>query len=194
MSAFDIVFIAILGFFTVLGIWKGFFREILGFVGVVLGAFLAILGFGPVSKIFHRLVPEIPSVIWVFLSFLLIFIAVYLLSRFLAGILSKLSKMVLLGWLNRLLGGLVGALKGAIFISLFLLLLGFLPFQNALQNVRNDCWFFQPLQRVVPLVYNLFSDFSVSSRNLEEQLAHLWEDLQGKLSENAVKYFFYEDD
>ena len=194
MSAFDIVFIAILGFFTVLGIWKGFFREILGFVGVVLGAFLAILGFGPVSKIFHRLVPEIPSVIWVFLSFLLIFIAVYLLSRLLAGILSKLSKMVLLGWLNRLLGGLVGALKGAIFISLFLLLLGFLPFQNALQNVRNDSLFYQPLQRFVPLVYNLFSDFSLSSRNLEEQLAHLWEDLQGKLSENAVKYFFYEDD
>ena len=194
MSAVDIIFIAILGFFTVLGIWKGFFREILGFVGVVLGAFLAILGFGPVSKIFHRLVPEIPSVIWVFLSFLLIFIAVYLLSRLLAGILSKLSKMVLLGWLNRLLGGLVGALKGAIFISLFLLLLGFLPFQNALQNVRNDSLFYQPLQRFVPLVYNLFSDFSLSSRNLEEQLAHLWEDLQGKLSENAVKYFFYEDD
>ena len=194
MSAFDIIFIAILGFFTVLGIWKGFFREILGFVGVVLGAFLAILGFGPVSKIFHRLVPEIPSVIWVFLSFLLMFIAVYLLSRLLAGILSKLSKMVLLGWLNRLLGGLVGALKGAIFISLFLLLLGFLPFQNALQNVRNDSLFYQPLQRFVPLVYNLFSDFSLSSRNLEEQLAHLWEDLQGKLSENAVKYFFYEDD
>ena len=194
MSAFDIIFIAILGFFTVLGIWKGFFREILGFVGVVLGAFLAILGFGPVSKIFHRLVPEIPSVIWVFLSFLLIFIAVYLLSRLLAGILSKLSKMVLLGWLNRLLGGLVGALKGAIFISLFLLLLGFLPFQNALQSIRNDSLFYQPLQRFVPLVYNLFSDFSLSSRNLEEQLAHLWEDLQGKLSENAVKYFFYEDD
>ena len=194
MSAFDIIFIAILGFFTVLGIWKGFFREILGFVGVVLGAFLAILGFGPVSKIFHRLVPEIPSVIWVFLSFLLIFIAVYLLSRLLAGILSKLSKMVLLGWLNRLLGGIVGALKGAIFISLFLLLLGFLPFQNALQSVRNDSLFYQPLQRFVPLVFNLFSDFSLSSRNLEEQLAHLWEDLQGKLSENAVKYFFYEDD
>jgi len=194
MSAFDIIFLAILGFFTMLGIWKGFFREILGFVGIVLGAFLAILGFGPVSKIFHRLVPDIPSVIWVFLSFILIFIAVYLLSRLLAGILSKLSKMVLLGWLNRLLGGLVGALKGAIFISLFLLLLGFLPFQNALQSVRNDSLFYQPLQRFIPLVYNLFSDFSLSSRNLEEQLAHLWEDLQGKLSENAVKYFFYEDD
>jgi membrane protein required for colicin V production len=163
-------------------------------VGVVLGAFLAILGFGAVSKIFHRLVPEIPSVIWVFLSFILIFIVVYLLSRLLAGILSKLSKMVLLGWLNRLLGGLVGALKGAIFISLFLLLLGFFPFQDALQKVRNDSLFYQPLQRFVPLVYNLFSDFSFSSRNLEEQLAELWEELQGKLNKKAIKYFFYEDD
>jgi len=194
MSAFDIIFFMIIGFFTIVGVWKGFFREILGFVGVVFGALLAILGFGPVSKIFHRLVPEIPSAIWVFLSFLLIFVAVYLLSRLLAGILNKLSKLVLLGWLNRLLGGLVGASKGAIFISLFLLLLGFLPFQNALQKVRNDSLLYQPLQRFVPLVYNLFSDFSLSSRNLEEQLAHLWEDLQGKLSDNAVKYFFYEDD
>jgi len=194
MSAFDIIFITILGIFTILGVWKGFFREILGLVGVVFGAFLAIIGFGPLSKILHRNIPEIPSAIWVFLSFLIIFIGVYLLSRLSASLLAKLSKMVLLGWLNRLLGGVVGALKGAIFISLFLLLLGFLPFQDSLKNIRNDSFFYQPLQRFVPLVYNLVSDFSFSSRNLEKKLTHLWEDLQGKLSENAMKYFLYKDD
>jgi len=194
MSAFDIIFVTILGIFAAVGVWKGFFREVLGLLGVVFGAFLAIIGFGPLSKLLHRNIPEIPSVIWVFLSFLLIFIGVYLLSRLSASLLSKLSKLVLLGWLNRLLGGMVGALKGAIFISLFLLLLGFLPFQNSLKNIRNDSYLYQPLQRFVPLVYNLFSDFSFSSRNLEEKLTDLWEELQGKLSDNAMKYFFYKDD
>jgi membrane protein required for colicin V production len=193
MSAFDIIIFTVLSVFTVIGIWKGFFREIFGFLGVIFGALFAILGFGPLSKLLHRLVPDIPAFIWIFLSFIIIFVGFYILSRFLASMLSKLSKIMLLGWLNRLLGGAVGFLKGALFVSLFLLLIGFLPFQDTLQKVRSNSWLYEPMQRTVPIIYNLFSDFSFSSRNLEKKMTELMEDIEGKMNENVIKYFLYKD-
>ena len=193
MSAIDIIILTFLSVFTIIGVWKGFFREIFGFLGVIFGALFAIVGFGPLSKLLHRMIPELPAFIWIFLSFIMIFVGFYLLSRFLASMLSKLSKAMLLGWLNRLLGGLVGFMKGAIFISLFLLLIGFLPFQKTLQDIRNDSWLYEPLQRTVPLLYNLFSEFSFSSRNLEKKMTELMEDIEGKMNENVVEYFLYKD-
>ncbi len=194
MSTFDLIFLLILGIFAVIGIGKGFFREVLGLVGVIAGVFFAIIGFGPLSRVLNSLIPGIPSPILVFLSFAGIFIGIYLLSRLLAGFLSKLSSLILLGWLNRLLGGVIGALKGTIFISLFLLLLGFFPFQGELQNVRKNSLLYEPLQRFVPVIYNIFSDFSFSSLHFEKKMTDLVKDLQGKINGKIIDYFFYKND
>ena len=125
MNSLDIIFGLILSIFILVGIWKGFFREVLGFIGIIGGLFLALIGFAPIGKLLTSLIPGIPTFIWPFISFILIFIGVYISSRLLAGILSKLSETIFLGWLNRLLGGLVGGLKGALLISLILMLIGF---------------------------------------------------------------------
>ncbi len=152
------------------------------------------IGFAPLSKIFHRLVPELPPVIWIIFSFLIIFMATYLASRLLALVLSKLSSLLLLGWVNRLLGGMAGALKGALLISLFFLLLGLFPFQDVFQNVRKNSLLYEPFQRVIPTIYNLFTDLSFSSRKLEQKILDLIKDLQGQLNKKAMQYFLYEDD
>jgi membrane protein required for colicin V production len=194
MSLIDLILIFILAGFVLVGVWKGFFREVLGLVGVLLGIFLAIVGFGPLSKILHRLIPVVPGVIWLILSFLGIFIGVYLLSRLLAMLLGKLSSLVMLGWLNRLLGGLIGAIKGAFVISLILMLLGFFPFQDSLKNIRKNSALYEPFQRIIPLVYNVLTDFSISSRNLEKKIGQLISNLQGRLNEKAMGYFLYKNE
>lgn len=194
MSVIDIIILVVWGIFILLGIKKGFFRETLGLLGVVLGIFLAVIGFAPLSKILHRLVPEIPAVLWIILSFLALFIATYFSSRLLAFVLSKLSSLLLLGWVNRLLGGIAGAFKGALLISLFFLILGLFPFQDILKNTRKNSLLYEPFQRVIPTVYNLFTDFSFSSRKLEQKILNLITDLQGQLNKKAMQYFLYEDD
>ncbi|HFE63157.1 MAG TPA: CvpA family protein [Caldithrix sp.] len=191
MSSIDIIFIAFLAFFAFIGLWKGFFREVLGLAGVVGGVFFGIVFFGPMSKILSRALPGIPAVVWPFLSFLVIFIAVYFSSRLLAGMLSKLSKAIYLGWLNRLFGGAVGALKGAILISIILLLIGFLPFQQALQDVRQQSALYEPLQRLVPIIYNYSTGLSDSSKNFEKKILRTLEGAKVKLSEEMIKYYFY---
>ena len=191
MNSLDIIFGLILSIFILAGIWKGFFREVLGFIGIIGGLFLALIGFAPIGKLLTSLIPGIPTFIWPFISFILIFIGVYISSRLLAGILSKLSETIFLGWLNRLLGGLVGGLKGALLISLILLLIGFLPFQGALDNVRDKSLMYEPLQKLIPSAYNFFTGFNVHSNDLEKKITNSLKDAEGKLSEEIIKYFFY---
>jgi membrane protein required for colicin V production len=191
MNALDIIFGVVLLLFIFIGIWKGFFREVLGFTGIIAGIIFGVLGFGPFSKALSKLVSGIPPFIWIFISFILIFIFVYILFRLLAGLLSRLSQVFLLGWLNRLLGGIIGGLKGASIISLLLLVIGFLPFQKVLHDVREDSSLYEPLQRFIPSTYNFFSGFSFRSKDFEKKITDTLEDIQGKLSEEIIRYFFY---
>jgi membrane protein required for colicin V production len=191
MNALDMIFGVVLLLFIFIGIWKGFFREVLGFTGIIAGIIFGILGFGSLSKALSNLVSGIPPFIWIFLSFMLIFISVYILFRLLAGLLSRLSQMFLLGWLNRVLGGIIGGLKGVSLISLLLLVIGFLPFQKVLHDVRAGSSLYEPIQRFIPSAYNFFSGFSIRSKDFEKKITDTLEDIQGKLSEEIIKYFFY---
>lgn len=191
MGTVDILFGVILGIFILIGLWKGFFREVLGFAGIIGGIFLAIIGFGPLGQVLAGLAPGVPAVVWPFLSFILIFVAVYLGSRLLAGLLSKLSESIFLGWLNHLLGGLVGGLKGAAIISLLLLIIGFFPMQGKLQSIRENSMLYGPLQKFVPSIYNLFTGFNTSSYNFENRVTGTLRDAKVKLSDEIIKYMFY---
>jgi len=191
MNSLDIVFSVLLLVFILMGIWKGFFREILGFLGVIGGVFLGIIGFGPVGQKLGNILPGLPPFLLPLVSFIFIFIGFYLLCRILAGILSRLSEKMFLGWLNRLLGGLIGGLKGALLISLFLLLIGFFPFQKALQNVRENSLLYTPLQKLIPTLYDFSTNFTASSQNFEDKITQTLQNLQVKLSEEMIKYLFY---
>lgn len=191
MNALDIIFGVLLSVFILVGIWKGFFREILGFVGIIGGLFLALIGFAPIGKILNKIIPGVPTFLWPFISFILIFVGVYIASKLLAGILSKLSETIYLGWLNRFLGALIGGLKGALLMSLILMLVGFLPFQGALDNARKSSLLYEPLQKFVPSIYNFFSGFNVNSGDLEKKITNSLKDSEGKLSEEIIRYFFY---
>ena len=193
MSSIDVVFLVIIGIFTGLGIWKGFFREVLGLAGIVLGIVFGIIFFGPVSKALSNFLPGIPAIIWPFISFVFIFAAIYIGSRLLAGVLAKISSAVMLGWLNRLLGGAIGALKGSILISIILILVGFFPFQKALQETRENSMLYEPLQRLVPFIYNISSNMTDKSKNFENKILKSLDDAKVKLSEEMIKYFLYGD-
>jgi membrane protein required for colicin V production len=191
MSSVDLIFGTLLAIFILLGIWRGFFREVFGFVGVIGGIFLGIIGFGPLGKVFNNIIPGIPSFLWPFISFILIFIGIYILSRIVANILSKISKVLYLGWLNRLLGGVIGGLKGALIISLILLLIGFFPFQGTLQKTRDNSLLYEPLQKLIPSIYNFMSGLNFSSRDLEKKITKTIGEIEGKMNEKLIKYFFY---
>jgi membrane protein required for colicin V production len=111
--------------FLLIGLYKGLVREVLGFISLLLGLFLAFNYMGKLSGAILELIPSFPTWILPPISFLLIFSLVVLLGRLLAKTLTKILSWAMLGWLNRIGGALIGFFKGLILASLFAIVLGF---------------------------------------------------------------------
>ncbi len=121
MSVLDIFFVIVLVFFLLRGLYRGLFLEIASIVGLVAG-FLA------ANRFYMDVYPWVQQIInsqeWAQIVsyagvFLLVLVAVLILGSFLRSLL----RMVMLGWLDTLGGGLFGLLKSGFICSLVLLLL-----------------------------------------------------------------------
>jgi membrane protein required for colicin V production len=116
MTGLDLLFLAVVVGLTARGIWRGFINDLSGLLGLLLGYLFA----GPLSE---RLEPflvafidnaELRRGLAYYVSLFLIYLGVV----FLGKIATRLSKLILLGWLNRLLGALSGLAKGIFIASL----------------------------------------------------------------------------
>lgn len=112
-----IVVVLLIGFFS--GLVRGFVRGLLGLVGLFLGIMLAAgqharlagyLSFIPGDR-----APEI-------VSFIAIFLVVIILIAVIARIVAKALKLATLGWLDRLLGGVLGAGIASVVVGVLILL------------------------------------------------------------------------
>ncbi len=115
MNFLDIILICIVVIFLVRGFFRGLVQEILSLVAIVLAIFLA-------SNYQHLIVPHlelyISSEITVgALSYVLIFLGTITLFWLLAKFIRSVLDIVLLGWVDRVAGGVFGFLEG-ILISL----------------------------------------------------------------------------
>ena len=116
MTGLDLLIVGLVLVLTLRGIWRGFINDLSGLVGLVLGYLFA----GPLAKCIEPFLeafverPSLREGIAYYLSLFAIYLAVVFLGKLATG----LSKLVLLGWLNRLLGALSGITKGVLIASL----------------------------------------------------------------------------
>ena len=151
----DVFICLILGFFTINGFRHGFIEEMARFISLVGGFILA-------SKFHKLLIPYIePYIIeesiQVTVAYLMVFSAAVILITIIAKILQNFFELVLLGWLNRLLGVLLGLVKGFLIISLIIFIIESIPFkldeQNTIrQKLEKDSVMYQICNHVKELV------------------------------------------
>jgi membrane protein required for colicin V production len=107
---FDIVLIAVLILSTVVGIWRGFINMVLPLIGIIIGVILAGLyaptvgGWLSIDNAEHSA--------WA--GYAIIMVGTLIVSIILAVILTRFIHLTLLGWLDRLLGGIFGLALGAL--------------------------------------------------------------------------------
>jgi membrane protein required for colicin V production len=112
MNWLDIVLIILIGVATFIGLRKGIIKMALTLGGLVLGIFLA----GRYYLPFSERLTLISSPTWAKVAaFAIIFIGVMVLAAILAHFLEKVASAIMLGWANRLVGGILGFLVGAMF-------------------------------------------------------------------------------
>jgi len=125
-NAINIVIIIMLAIYFILGMRRGFIRQIMDIVGVIV-AFICAFYF---AKYFAEYLVERFSVnyhLFFIISGVAIFIGIILIFRLIGAILRKLADFALLAGLDTIGGGIFGAFKGVLLVSLILVILHTLP-------------------------------------------------------------------
>ena len=116
LNELDIIILAFIGIGACIGLFRGFFREIVGTIGILLAAIAA-------NLLSPFVAPKLGD--WVdnaTVSAIIIWVVIFLITMFvmhrIAYLLQKMMRAIELGWLNRLAGGLFGAIKYVLIAAL----------------------------------------------------------------------------
>ncbi len=122
----DIVILLSMALIIIRGFWVGFSRAVSALLGVILGFWFAGNYYILVA---HRLSPWIKTEPWQNIAaFALLFLLVYLVLMVVGILVQGFFRVLRLGWIDRLLGGVVGLVKGVILAAVLIFLLTvFLP-------------------------------------------------------------------
>jgi membrane protein required for colicin V production len=148
MTVFDYAVLVIVGISILISLMRGAVREILSLIGWVLAFYVARTY---AIQVVPLLPYDIPSEkLKMLAAFIIVFLAVLLITSLIAIALSGLLKEIGLGWLNRLLGGVFGFLRGLLIVTVLMILAGMtqLPKDERWTNAM----FSAPLEALVKTV------------------------------------------
>ena len=113
MTPLDTIILVILGLGVLLGLLKGALKQLAGLLGLVVGLLAAKALYATVAEeVFSHVTGNMT--VAQMLSFLAIWVVVPLLFWVVACMLTKAMDAVCLGWVNRLLGGVLGGVVSAL--------------------------------------------------------------------------------
>jgi membrane protein required for colicin V production len=130
LTSFDIAVLAISGLLIGHGIWVGCIKQLASILALIVGFVAA----GRLCEDFYQtLLPFISSPnIAFFVSYLTLFVVIYLGIILLGMGLKKVIDIALLGWFDRAMGGLLGAAK-----AMFVAVLVFMALSSILSGSNN---------------------------------------------------------
>ena len=160
LNYIDIILLVPLAIGLVRGLFKGFIKEVFGLLAIVLGILVSYFYADDLAAYLRTSFENAGS--WLdILSYLITFSLTALAINLLAKYLTNLSKLMALGLINRLVGGLFGFLKVLLIFMLIIHLFG--PW---LENLRKQSPEWQKSK-----VYELIYDYSFIPGSLFEQAA-----------------------
>jgi membrane protein required for colicin V production len=136
MNALDLILILILLWGGIAGYRNGFFREAASLLGLIMGIFLAIIAADIAGRVLTGMVSWNPLPVRI-IVFLLTFVLIAMLLRALGDALTRVFKVILLNFFNRLVGFVFGLAKVALLLSLVLFLIRLLDQQ---WSIIPDSW------------------------------------------------------
>lgn len=177
----DIVLIAVLLFFAAKGFRKGFFHELVGFVGVLAALALSLRALEPLAPFVSDLF-DISAGKSAVAVFFVIFSTTLFLLKFAENWVHKHAKLRLADALNKSIGGVLGLAKGAVVASLLALLLSLSPFTLVVQNQVETSKMHNIVEGIAPFIYDQLRTFIPGNKRFVGFL----EDMTGKYKSEQV--------
>ncbi len=119
MSYLDIIILLPLIYGVIRGLMRGVVMEVFAIAGIILGIIASKMFVGEVATWLQQYSQWDISLLRPIASFV-IFLLVAIACNLLARLLTKIFKMIALGWMNRLAGGLFGAAKWILIMAVII--------------------------------------------------------------------------
>ncbi|MAJ45303.1 MAG: hypothetical protein CMF96_11255 [Candidatus Marinimicrobia bacterium] len=178
LNPVDIVIGLIWIYFLFTGIKSGFILQLAQIISIVVGYICA--------NTFHLHAYELlspyienPTARNV-LAYISIFLIIVILVQIIAKIINQLFKLVLLGWLNKILGLLLGGLKGLFITSLIIFTLEAFPETLDLRAKLKK-------ESILYGICNSLKNWTIQSLSNEEIMFHIQQEMQIKTDENYIQ-------
>ena len=152
MSTPDIIILICFLPAIISGIMKGFIEQAVALVSLILGAWLA-FKFSTVVSGWLQPYFEVSETVLNVISFVVIMVAVVLVLFVLGKILTGVSKLVMLGWLDRLLGLVFALLKAGLIIGILIILFDTLNVKFEEEKVLDESVLYGPIRDIAYMVF-----------------------------------------
>ena len=144
MTLVDWVVVIIMVGAVIAGMTQGFFRSVCSLAGLIVGVAVAGWNYGRLEGIFLPLVRY--TAVADAVAFLVIALLVMVLFALIGKMLHKAFKMIGLGWLDGIVGGIFGFFQGVVLVVVFILVIvAFFPGQAWLAQSNLPRMFFGAL-------------------------------------------------
>ena len=125
-NLFDLVVVVVVGLFAFFGLRKGLIEEAIRLIGLVVASFAGVkyyyLGVGLVKSIF-----SFSEGVQTVIGFILIFLIVYLALQIVSSMLKRIIRSLNLAWLDRTAGLIFGTLKGITIMTIIVWMISVFP-------------------------------------------------------------------
>lgn len=126
MCTLDFILLALFVPFMVQGVRKGFFKQLIAILAIIIGGYAAFRFSGSIVDWLTPYLEKVSPRVLKPVCFFLIFVLTAGLLNFFGQLVTRLLKAVDLNWFNRFLGLFFGVVQGALLIILLIALFDFL--------------------------------------------------------------------
>ncbi len=189
MAVIDIVILAVIGLFVVLGAIRGIIREIADLAGLLTGAILALKFSLPVGA---ALPPDSwPLMVRVPIAAILIMVVGIVVVKIIAYLIRKIFVHGALKTIDRIWGALFGLVKGLILVIIFIVLVVISPLSDDAEGwAKNAPVFRTGMKMLEPIVSGFKDDFiEKSSKRIEEMLPISLPELKPVAKKDIADFF-----
>lgn len=159
MNILDIILLICFVPAVVQGFRKGFISQVIAIISIIAGVWLSVQFASPVTAWLAQYIQGSEQVLKV-VSFAMIFIAVAAVLAILGKLIEGTVKLIMLGWLNRLLGVIFSLIKAGLIVGL--VIMAFCSLNNTFNFVSEETLsqsvLFPPLKNMAYTVFPYLKD------------------------------------
>lgn len=159
MNILDIILLICFIPAAIQGFQKGFISQVIAIISIIAGVWLSVQFASEVTVWLAQYIQGSEQVLKV-VSFALIFIAVIAGLALLGRLVEGTVKLIMLGWLNRLLGVVFSLVKASLIVGLIIMAFCSLnnTFQFVSEDVLNQSVLFPPLKNMAYTIFPYLKD------------------------------------